>query len=167
MRTIAEPIELKAAPPTGYAARFSGPFTFAAALSGGGGLGVFLEDFTDERVADPTLLQLTSKVTVVESSRCNDIFPNELPAIIDLTAASGERHVIEVLANRGGPGNPLSDDELEIKFRACAEPVVPADQLDRLSHALDNLEALPCIGALARLCSDTDDQTRLMHGADL
>ena len=49
LRTIGEPREEKIRPRSGYHAQFSGPFTVAAALLGGGGLGVYLDDFTDER----------------------------------------------------------------------------------------------------------------------
>ena len=38
LRTIAQPEDEKARPKTGYAAQFSGPFTVATALVGGGGL---------------------------------------------------------------------------------------------------------------------------------
>jgi hypothetical protein len=46
LRTIAEPPEAKARPASGYHAAFSGPYTVAAALLGGG-LDVSHEDFTD------------------------------------------------------------------------------------------------------------------------
>lgn len=160
LRTIAEPPMLKAAPPTGYAARFSGPFTFAVALAGGGGLGVFLDDFTAERVADPDLLTLASKVRCVEDARCNEIFPLELPAIVEVTTTRGDRHVIEVLTNRGGPGNPLSDDELAVKFRASAGRALPAGRLEQLELRLGEIASLPDIADVTRLCSDIDDTPR-------
>jgi MmgE/PrpD C-terminal domain len=53
LRTIAEPPEAKARPASGYHAAFSGPYTVAAALLGGGGLGVSHEDFTDAAAHDP------------------------------------------------------------------------------------------------------------------
>jgi len=52
LRTIAEPPEAKARPASGYHAAFSGPYTVAAALLGGG-LGVSHEDFTDAAARDP------------------------------------------------------------------------------------------------------------------
>ena len=47
VRTIGEPIEVKRAPRPAYQAQFSGPYTVVAALLGGGGLGLGLDDFTD------------------------------------------------------------------------------------------------------------------------
>ncbi|MDQ1415021.1 MAG: hypothetical protein QOF81_634 [Acidimicrobiaceae bacterium] len=52
LRTMAEPPEAKAWPASGYHAAFSGPYTVAAALLGGG-LGVSHEDFTDAAARDP------------------------------------------------------------------------------------------------------------------
>ena len=52
LRTIAEPPEAKARPASGYHAAFSGPYTVAAALLGGG-LGVSHEVFTDAAARDP------------------------------------------------------------------------------------------------------------------
>ena len=53
--------EAKIRPESGYHAQFSGPFTFALALRGGGGLGVYLDDFTDAAVADPVNLDLAAR----------------------------------------------------------------------------------------------------------
>ena len=53
IRTIGEPIETKRAPETGYQAQFSGPYAVAAGLLGGGGLGVGLDDYTDDARPGP------------------------------------------------------------------------------------------------------------------
>ena len=65
LRTIAEPPEAKARPESGYHAAFSGPYTLAAALIGGGGLGVGHDDFTDEAARDERRLALAAKVRCV------------------------------------------------------------------------------------------------------
>ncbi|WP_166140140.1 MmgE/PrpD family protein [Nocardioides ochotonae] len=116
VRTIGEPIEVKRTPVTGYQAQFSGPYAFAAGLFGGGGLGTGLDDYTDALAQDPARRDLMAKVDVVADERCNKIYPFQFPAVVTLTTTSGEVLVEEVLANRGGPANPLSDAELARKF---------------------------------------------------
>uniref|UniRef100_UPI00356200C9 MmgE/PrpD family protein n=1 Tax=Nocardioides sp. TaxID=35761 RepID=UPI00356200C9 len=116
IRTIGEPIETKRRPETGYQAQFSGPYAVTAGLFGGGGLGVGLEDYSDDLAQDPARRALMAKVDVVADPRCDAIFPHQFPAIVTLRTTSGEELVEEVLANRGGPGRPLSDDELAKKF---------------------------------------------------
>lgn len=125
VRTIGEPIEVKRTPETGYQAQFSGPYAFAAGLFGGGGLGTSLDDYSDELAQDPARRELMSKISVVASDVCDDIYPFQFPAVVTVTTTSGEVLVEEVLANRGGPARPLSDDELATKFRDNVAGRVP------------------------------------------
>jgi 2-methylcitrate dehydratase PrpD len=151
LRTIAQPEEEKASPRTGYAAQFSGPFTVATALMGGRGLGVSLDDFTDEDVRDPAKLDLASKVRCVPDEECDRIFPNQFPAVLRIRLRSGEVREARVSHNRGGPQNPLSDEELELKFRANAERTFPPGQVDELRTALRSLDTSESVGEVARL----------------
>jgi 2-methylcitrate dehydratase PrpD len=132
LRTIAEPPELKAAPPSGYAAAFSGPYTIAAALLGGGGLGVHFGDFTDAAARDPDRLAMAATVKCASDRWCDDLFPRQLPAIVRVRTRSGERHEIRVATNRGGPARPLSESELATKFRLGARTRLGEGQIDEL-----------------------------------
>ncbi len=132
LRTIAEPRQEKIHPRSGYHAQFSGPFTIAAALLGGGGLGLWLDDFSDENAQDPRYLALAAKVECGSDPECDAIFPNQFPAILRARMYGGEELEIKVLTNRGGPGNPLSVEELETKFYANAGRCVD----DRVAEAV-------------------------------
>jgi 2-methylcitrate dehydratase PrpD len=151
LRTIAQPKEEKARPQTGYAAQFSGPFTVATALVGGGGLGVSLDDFMDEDVKDPAKLDLASRVLCVADEECDRIFPNQFPAVLRVRLKSGEEREARVSHNRGGPENPLSDEELEVKFRTNAGSILPGEQVEELRSALEALEGSETVEDLMRL----------------
>jgi 2-methylcitrate dehydratase PrpD len=152
LRTIAEPPAEKASPPTGYTARFSGPFTFATALVGGGGLGVHLDDFTDEQVREPRRLALAAKVRCEADPVCDEIFPHQFPTIARVQTVDGEEITLEILHNRGGPGNPLSPDELARKFQINAERVLDGEVARSLS---DTLARLPELTDLSTLLAPT------------
>ncbi len=143
VRTIGEPIEAKRRPPSGYTAKFSGPFVFAAALLGGGGLGVGLDDFTDEKASDPAYLALMDRTTVVGSEQCAQLYPHALPAVVTVTLLDGTVHVEEVLDNRGGPHRPLTPDELTGKFLTNATRTLPETTARRLATDLTRLAELP------------------------
>lgn len=131
LRTIAEPPEEKARPRSGYHAAFSGPYTVAAALLGGGGLGVFHEDFTDAAAADPRRLDLAGRVRVVADDESTALFPRQFPAVLTAEIADGRTVTERVRANRGGPANPLSADELSTKFTGNADrALVPGAAAD-------------------------------------
>jgi 2-methylcitrate dehydratase PrpD len=159
LRTVGEPIEVKRAPETGYMAQFSGPYTVVAGLLGGGGLGVGLDDFTDELARDPLRRKLMALVDVVADDRCTAIFPHQFPAIVRVRTHDGRELVDEDLANRGGPGNPLSFEELTTKFRDNAERVLPADAVDRVRDACAGLASLPDLEPLLGPLRDLDPMT--------
>ena len=136
VRTIGEPRRRKVRPETGYQGQFSGPFTVAAAFLGGGGLGLWLDDFSDEKVADPRYLALASKVTCVADAECDAIFPDQFPGILRVKTRDGRLHEEKVLANRGGPANPLSVAELKIKFMANAQRTLDRESSEALARSL-------------------------------
>lgn len=152
LRTIAEPAEQKASPASGYAAKFSGPYAFAAAMLGGGGLGVYLEDFTDAAAADPRRRELARRVHLGPDAECSAIYPHQFPAVARVTLRDGGSREVKVLVNRGSPGNPLSDAELRLKFRLNAERQLAPDRVTELDAALDHLPELEHVGRLVALC---------------
>ncbi|HEX4814567.1 MAG TPA: MmgE/PrpD family protein [Nonomuraea sp.] len=149
MRTIGEPPAEKARPRSGYHGAFSGPFTVAAALLGGGGLGVFHEDFTDEAARDADRLALAAKVRVVAEPRLDAIFPHQFPAVLTAELTDGTVRTARVLANRGGPDNPLSLAELTTKFLLNATRHVTREQAGRIVELAWGLRTADRVDRLA------------------
>lgn len=153
VRTIGEPLEVKQRPETGYQAQFSGPYTVAAALLGGQGLGLGLDDFDDALVTNPARRDLMSRITVGASEECDAVYPYQFPAILTVTSTDGDEYREAVMVNRGGPDDPLSDEELTTKFRENVERVLPVSDGRKAEEAVANLEALERVeAAIAPLC---------------
>ncbi|MCM6771941.1 MmgE/PrpD family protein [Nocardia sp. CDC159] len=140
LRTIGEPAAAKAEPESGYHAAFSGPYTVAAALLGGGGLGVFHEDFTDAAARDPHRLALAARVRCIPDPACDAIFPHQFPAVLTVRLRGGEILTERVDVNRGGPDNPLSPGELARKFHLNTAARLPESRAARLSEIVYGLE---------------------------
>ena len=133
-------------------AQFSGPYTVVAGLLGGGGLGVGLDDFTDELAQDPRRRALMAKVDVVADDRCMRSSP-PVPGHRDGADHRRREIVEEVLTNRGGPQRPLVVEELAMKFRdnvraalrrgrrRGARPCAGLDQLPSVAPVLGPLAA--------------------------
>ncbi|MEX2323716.1 MAG: MmgE/PrpD family protein [Acidimicrobiia bacterium] len=151
LRTIAEPPEQKAHPLTPYHAKFSGPFTVATALIGGGGLGVYSDDFTDETLRDPERLRLAGLVRCFADEEATAAFPHQFPAVLTLGLRDGTEVSERVTHNRGGPDRPLSPEELALKFRLNARRSVPAEQTAGLEAAIWSLETSESIASLMQL----------------
>ncbi len=144
LRTIGEPIEEKRRPRSPHHARFSAPFVFATALIGGGGLGVSLEDFTAETIADPGRLTLADRCEVVADPECDAIFPHQFPARVTVVTRSGEVLEEWVPENRGGPRRPLTSAELREKLRLTA-----GARADALAVACERLDVPGIVRAAA------------------
>ena len=136
LRTIAEPRESKIKPESGYHAAFSGPFTVAAAFYRDNGLGLFHEDFEDESAHDLEILALAAKVNVNSSEECDAIFPFQFPAVFTAHLKDGTSMTEKVLVNRGGPQNPLTDDELALKFESNVRASLNQDKAREVAHTI-------------------------------
>jgi 2-methylcitrate dehydratase PrpD len=161
IRTIGQPIEVKRAPVTGYQAQFSGPYAVTAGLFGGGGLGLGLDDFTDELAQDPARRAVMSRVEVVPEPRCDEIFPYQFPAIVTLRTVSGDVLVEEVLTNRGGPDRPLSPEELGAKFRDNVAGRLGRAAADAVRDGIAALRHTPEIGAVLKPLSESSGTKEL------
>ena len=153
LRTIAEPADQKARPLTPYHAKFSGPFTVAAALVGGGGLGVYSNDFTEQTLSDPERLRLSALVRCVADAESTEVFPHQFPAVLTVRLADGSEIVERVMKNRGGSGRPLSRDELALKFRLNAGQVLSPDRVERLVAAILALDSSDSVDDVMELAS--------------
>ncbi|OLF14103.1 2-methylcitrate dehydratase [Actinophytocola xinjiangensis] len=150
IRTIGQPIEVKRAPATGYQAQFSGPYAVVTGLLGGSGLGAGLADYTDALATDPLRRALMAKVDVVPDDRCDAIFPYQFPAVVVVRDTDGREWTAEVLANRGGPRRPLSEEELGTKFTDnVAGRLTPATAAT-IRDLVATLDTLPDLGAVLR-----------------
>ncbi len=148
LRTIAEPADQKAAPETPYYAKFSGPYTVASALVGGSGLGVGAADFTDDSVSNAERLRLAALVECHADEHATEIFPHQFPAVLSLTLADGSTVEHRVDHNRGGPENPLSMDELMLKFELNASAAASTGLVEGIERAVRQLRDAPSIYAL-------------------
>ncbi|MBN3774791.1 MmgE/PrpD family protein, partial [Burkholderia sp. Se-20378] len=153
LRTIGEPAELKANPPDGYAAAFSGPYTVAAALLGGGGLGVWFDDFDDELVRDPARRALAAKVRCVADPWCDERFPHFLPAVLRVELRDGQVREARVESSKGTNSRPLTEQELVAKFVLAASSTIGLPHALELRDAVQALADDAPLDALAALTS--------------
>ena len=91
------------------------------------------------------------RVTVVPDARCNEIYPYQFPCVLTITLTDGTQHVAEVLANRGGPGLPLTTGELSQKFADNVEGLLSGDAAAEIVSSLSKFTALDNVGSVMSL----------------
>jgi 2-methylcitrate dehydratase len=131
---IADPEKWR--PRTRETADHSLPYCVAVALQDGE---VGLDQFSERRIADPTLLDLVSRVEVRPDADLDARYPASTPNRITVTTRDGQEAVREVEFPKGHSGNAMTDDEVENKFRRLADGELAPE---RQAEALRRLWAL-------------------------
>jgi len=130
----------KAEPSTGLEGKFSVYHAVAIALVRGY---AGTQEFSDEAVRDPQIIALRQrvKVTTDASVRSDEAFVT----IVTNDGRSFEKIVQHAV---GSLENPLSNRDLEFKFRKLAEGILPNPQIEGLLSIAWNIEALPDAGEI-------------------
>lgn len=131
---------------TVMAARVSVPYCIAAAAVDG----VLTQaQFAAARIHDPLIRRVLHRTEVIADPQLNTLYPANFPARVTITMEDGQSFQETVMLPKGDPGNPLSDAELEDKFRTNVEPVFGAAQATRLRDAILRLAEGGPVGALS------------------
>jgi 2-methylcitrate dehydratase PrpD len=123
-------------------ARFSTQYCVAALLCRGA---VRLDAFTPERLSDPALRAIMPKVSVSLAPDLADAYPRRRAARLRLTLTDGTVIEHEQPIRKGDPEDPLTDAELDAKFRELAGPVIGAAAAEVLRRVVREGHALPGI----------------------
>jgi 2-methylcitrate dehydratase len=111
------------------------------------------EHYTDELYADPRVHDLMDRVTIeADDERYKAVYPGSR---VEVTTKDGVVHVQEALHPRGHYLNPMTDAEVEAKFRAMAAPHLSPRQQDRVIAAVRGIDSAPDVSELtAALVAD-------------
>lgn len=112
---------------------------------------VYMETFDEKRFADPALVAFTSKVKIHHDTALDARYPKGIPNRLTVTLNDGRTLVKEVEFPRGHAGNPMSDAEVEAKFRRAVEPKYGQAKADNMLVRCWDLESLTSVTDLIRL----------------
>jgi 2-methylcitrate dehydratase len=132
-------------PKTRETADHSLPYCTAVALADGD---VTLAQFAPSRFTDPRLLELVAKISIHRDAALSARYPNGIPNRLTVTMKDGRRLVGEVEFPRGHAHNPMTDAEVEHKFRMLVEPRYGAKRAGQMLAACWKLEAVKSVREL-------------------
>lgn len=135
-------------PATRETADHSIPYVVAAALLDGD---ITAASFSPERIGDPRMARLLACTSLVENADFTRRHPTEWPCRIEATMRGGAKKSVESRYFKGHAEAPLSDAEVEGKFRRLAESTMPAARVDAVLEKAWALESLDDIGELLEL----------------
>src|SRR5262245_32777983 len=135
-------------PRTHETADHSMPYSAGVALMFGT---VDAEYYDDRYLQDARLLDLVSRVKCVPSEEADRVEKEYNLCDLELLLKSGERKSVRVDYHRGHWKNPMTDVEMEEKFRGLARKHLPPDRLDKLLQQLWMLENMPKAASLVEM----------------
>jgi len=110
-----------------------------------------VQQYTDARVSDARVVAFRDKIAV----RSDAVIGKE-QARVRITLAGGESFEVFVEHARGSLRRPLSDADLEAKFRGLAAAGLAPPAVEHLIEQCWLLAELPDAGAIARACAAPD-----------
>ena len=104
--------------------------------------------YEDPYLHDARLLDLVSRIKVLPSEEADRTEKEFNLCEFEVVLTSGARKTVRVEYHRGHFKNPMTDAEMEEKFRLLVAKHLPADRVDRLLRTLGNIENEPTINNL-------------------
>lgn len=123
------------------------PYTAGVALTYGT---VAQKYFDDEYLRNTELLDLISRVKCSSTEEANQRDTINL-CDFEVILRSGERKSVRVEHHRGHWQNPMSDGEIEDKFRSLAADLLPKARVDALIAQVWKLDSLPEVETLIQM----------------
>ena len=110
------------------------------------------QQFTEAKIHDKRLRAQLRKVKVTANAEFEKLFPAQQSTRVTITTTAGKKFTTRVDVPKGDPRDPMTPEELQIKFDALAEPVMSAARRTKLRDAVFGLERLERVGDLMALC---------------
>ncbi len=132
-------------PKTVYEAKFSLPYAVAVGLVLGRAR---FAAFSEQRLHDPVIRSVMDRITFETDPDAEAVFPNFRSATVNVTTTDGQQWQHHSPTRKGDPDNPLSDRELEDKYRELVTPVIGDNGAAALLSACWQMEIQPRVRKL-------------------
>jgi 2-methylcitrate dehydratase len=135
-------------PRTRETADHSFPYCVAVALLDGK---VTWHSFDSKRLSDPVLHELMQRLRVVPQPEFVGRYPQAMPTRVTVRTKAGNTYIQQVDYPLGHPKNPMSDHEVEDKFRLLATGKLDRKRVNKVIDAVWKLDQLKDVSALMPL----------------
>ena len=129
----------KWAPATKETADHSLPYIVTRALFDGK---IDNSTYTPRKFTDSRVLEFLKKVTVVEDKELSRMYPEAVANRITVKLTSGGRVSKQVNYHKGHPKNPMSDEDVESKFRRLTAKQYSKTQADSVLKTIWSLDKI-------------------------
>ena len=107
--------------------------------------------FKEERVRDKALIPIMDKVKVVANEEFEALFPKFQPSRVTITMNDGNQHSTRVDVPKGDPRDPMTEDEIAVKFTALGGDVIGKEQCKKLQKFIISMDTADKLDGLFEL----------------
>src|SRR5437879_837205 len=107
--------------------------------------------FNSVRTMDKALIPIMDKVKVVANDEFEALFPKFQPSRVTITTNDGKSHSTRVDVPKGDPRDPMTEEEIAVKFTALGGDVIGQDQCEKLQSFIMSIETAKNLGGLFEL----------------
>src|SRR5262249_8747834 len=125
------------------------PYTVAIGLMDGT---VSPSSYAEARLKDEKTLALTRKITVKEDAALTALFPAKSATMLTIHLKSGKVITEKVEYPKGHSQNPVTDEEIESKFRQLAQRFLKEPEVDAIVDFVWTLDQQPSVTPLFESC---------------
>lgn len=136
-------------PRTKEAADHSLPYCIAAALVDHK---VTPEQFREEKILESRLRAQLPKIKVIANHEFEALFPKLQPCKVTIEMTDGQHYERRIDVPKGDPRDPMTEEELGIKFDALAGRSFTESRRSEIKRAIGRLDQLERVDALLALC---------------
>lgn len=96
--------------------------------------------FEEERIKDARLIPLMDKIKVMPNEEFEALFPKFQPSRVTITLKNGKSFAERVDVPKGDPRDPMTEEEIAVKFTALGAPVIGAERCAALRKCIMAIE---------------------------
>jgi len=96
--------------------------------------------FTDAKIMDEKIRAQLNKVKVIADPEIEAVFPELQRVKVIIRTTDGREFTEQLDYPKGDPRNPLTNDEITGKFKALAEGIATAEDVERMQAAINRTE---------------------------
>ena len=100
------------------------------------------EQFAHEQWKDPKVLDLMSRIKVSMDPELEKVYPKARPADLEMWTKDGRTFRKRVDYPKGDENNPMTDEEVQAKFRKLARPFMSEKRVQTIIEAVNHIEEL-------------------------
>ena len=124
------------------------PYCIAAAAVDGA---VTPACFKQERLHDKRIFSVIDKIKVYPDDEFERAFPAKQCTRVEITTVNGEKFEKQMDYPKGDAREPMTEQDLDTKFRSLASSCLSDSRMDQLKHAVFALDTAPDLTTLMQL----------------